>query len=93
MTVDPVVHAPATPCPAPARSDAAPLRAAELGLTQRQGEVLAMVLRGLPNKRIARALNLSEATVKEHVSGILARLGVANRVEAIVRLYGRTLAP
>lgn len=69
------------------------VRAAELGLTPRQGEVLAMLLLGLPNKRIARALNVTEATVKEHVTGILGRLGVANRVEAILRLHGRAIEP
>lgn len=66
-------------------------RAAALGLTHRQGEVLTMLLQGLPNKRIARALNVTEGTVKEHVSGILLRLGVANRVEVILRLHGQAI--
>lgn len=70
-----------------------PMRAAELRLTQRQGEVLAMLLRGLPNKRIARELNVTEATVKEHVSGILMRLGVTNRIEAILQLHGGAVEP
>lgn len=70
-----------------------PVRVSDLGLTERQGEVLAMMLRGLPNKRIAHALSISEPTVKEHVSGILARLGVTTRVEAIALLDGRRLAP
>jgi len=52
-----------------------PVTAAELGLTVRQGQVLAMMLKGLPNKRIALNLSLSEQTVKEHVTGILKRLG------------------
>ncbi|MBX3654843.1 MAG: response regulator transcription factor [Ramlibacter sp.] len=65
---------------------------AELGLTPRQGEILALVLRGLPNKRIAHALTVSESTVKEHVTGILSRLGVRTRVEAIALLQGRRLA-
>ncbi len=63
----------------------------ELGLTVRQGEILAMVVKGMPNKRIAQLLSLSEQTVKEHVSGILSRLGVSNRVEAITLLRGRRL--
>ena len=70
-----------------------PVRAHELGLTERQGQVLSMMLRGLPNKSIARQLALSEQTVKEHVTGILARLGVANRMEAIQRLQGRRIEP
>ncbi|GLS14179.1 response regulator transcription factor [Hydrogenophaga electricum] len=63
----------------------------ELGLTPRQGEILALVLRGLPNKRIASQLDISESTVKEHVTGILERLGVRSRVEAITLLRGRRL--
>jgi DNA-binding NarL/FixJ family response regulator len=51
-------------------------------LTARQREVLALMSRGLSNKRIARALGLSEFTVKAHVAAILRVLGVANRVEA-----------
>jgi DNA-binding NarL/FixJ family response regulator len=65
--------------------------AQELGLTPRQGEILDLVLHGLPNKRIALALHLSESTVKEHVTGILDKLGVRNRVEAITKLRGRRL--
>ena len=63
----------------------------ELGLTLRQGEILALVLRGLPNKRIALMLGVSESTVKEHLTGILERLGVKTRVEALTRLRGRRL--
>lgn len=62
---------------------------AELGLTPRQGEILALLLRGLSNKRIALALNISESTVKEHVTAILERLRVRSRVEAIMALQGR----
>jgi len=70
-----------------------PLHAADLGLTERQAEVLSLTLRGLPNKRIARMLAVSEATVKEHMGKILAKLGVSNRVEAIHLLNGRRLEP
>jgi DNA-binding NarL/FixJ family response regulator len=65
---------------------------AELGLTQRQGEILALVLRGLSNKRIAQMLAISESTVKEHLTGILERLRVRSRVEAITALRGRRIA-
>jgi len=68
-----------------------PVTAAELGLTARQGQVLAMMLKGLPNKRIALNLSLSEQTVKEHVTGILERLGARNRIEVITMLRGRKL--
>lgn len=68
-----------------------PLSPAELGLTPRQGEVLALMLKGLPNKRVAQVLSLTEQTVKEHVSGILERLGARNRVELITRLRGKRI--
>lgn len=63
----------------------------ELGLTPRQGEILALVLRGLPNKRIALMLSLSESTVKEHLTGIFERLGVKSRIEILTHLRGRQL--
>lgn len=66
-----------------------PITVEEFGLTARQGQVLAMMLKGLPNKRIALALSVSEQTVKDHVSGILNKLGVNNRIEAITKLSGR----
>ncbi len=62
---------------------------AELGLTPRQGDILALLLKGLSNKRIALALDITESTVKEHVTAILERLGVRTRVEAIMALQGR----
>lgn len=65
--------------------------ASELGLTERQGEILGMILKGFPNKRIAQQLSISEQTVKEHVSGILIRMGVGNRVEIITKLRGKRL--
>ena len=63
----------------------------ELGLSARQGQILALVLQGLPNKRIASQLDIAESTVKEHVTGILERLRVRTRVEAITLLRGRRL--
>lgn len=63
-----------------------PVTPAELGLTPRQGSVLALVLEGLPNKVIARKLGLTENTVKEHVSAILQRLGVRTRMQVMSRM-------
>lgn len=68
-----------------------PLRPHELGLTERQGQILGMLLRGQPNKRIARDLHISEQTVKEHVTNILARLGASSRLEVIARMGGRRI--
>ena len=54
------------------------------GLTQRQLEVLALLAHGMPNKRIARELGLSEGTVKVHLLAIFRALEVSNRTEAVV---------
>ena len=52
-------------------------------LTDRQLEVLHSLTRGLSNTEIARQFGIAEITVKNHVSSILARLGAANRSEAV----------
>jgi DNA-binding NarL/FixJ family response regulator len=53
-------------------------------LTDRQVDVLALVVAGLPNKLIARRLGIVESTVKIHVSAILKELKVASRTQAII---------
>jgi DNA-binding NarL/FixJ family response regulator len=53
-------------------------------LTPREREVLALIGRGFPNKRIARRLEVSEKTVKTHVGHVLAKLGVTDRTQAAV---------
>lgn len=53
-------------------------------LTPRQTDVLRGLLRGLPNKLIARELGLTEGTVKIHIAAILRTLRVKNRTEAVV---------
>lgn len=55
-----------------------------LGLTDRQCDVLRLILRGLPNKLICRQLDLAEGTVKVHVSAVLRALGVRNRTQAVI---------
>ena len=70
--------------PSAANGEAARPASSELGLTQRQREVLALLARGLPNKRIARELGLSEGTVKVHLLSIFRALEVSNRTEAVV---------
>jgi DNA-binding NarL/FixJ family response regulator len=51
-------------------------------LTGREREVLELLARGWSNRRISKELSISEATVRTHVSHILGKLGVSNRVEA-----------
>jgi two-component system, NarL family, nitrate/nitrite response regulator NarL len=52
-------------------------------LTRRQGEVLEALCKGLSNKGIARDLNMSEKTVKAHITTIFRLLGVQNRTQAV----------
>lgn len=56
----------------------------ELGLTDRQCQVLALLLQGKPNKLICRELDLAEGTVKIHVAAILRALNVNTRTQAVV---------
>lgn len=64
----------------------APRTLADLGLTDRQAEVLALIVQGKPNKLICRHLDLAEGTVKTHISAILRALDVANRTQAVFKL-------
>ena len=61
----------------------------EIGFTQRQSDVLRLLVQGKPNKLICRDLALSEGTVKVHVSAILRALNVRTRTQAIVELARR----
>jgi DNA-binding NarL/FixJ family response regulator len=54
-------------------------------LTPRERSVLELLARGLANKQIAARLGISERTVKFHVSAVFAKLGAANRTEAVAR--------
>jgi DNA-binding NarL/FixJ family response regulator len=63
-----------------------PASPADLGLTARQIEVLALMMRGKSNKAICRILNLAEPTVKNSVTAILKALKASNRTEAVVRV-------
>jgi len=62
-------------------------RLSELGLTPRQQQVCAQMVKGRSVKQIARDLAISPATVKAHLQPILRKLGVMNRTEAIVALH------
>jgi len=86
----PSEHAPAAPSSATpmmqakAEQTSAKVSPADFGLTGRQIEVLALIMQGKSNKAICRVLDLSEPTVKSHVSAILRALNVSNRTEIVV---------
>ncbi|HET9823573.1 MAG TPA: response regulator transcription factor [Burkholderiaceae bacterium] len=61
-----------------------------LGLSRRQADVLAYLLKGLPNKLIAREMNLSIETVKDHVAAVLRALKVSSRTQAVLAVSQMT---
>lgn len=75
---------------APAPPGAGGVRPEDIGLTERQGQVLALMVRGLSNRDIAEQLGLSEGTVKIHATAVFKALGVASRTQALVAVgrYG-----
>lgn len=60
-------------------------------LTPRESEVLSLMVKGMVNNEIAETLVISRATTKNHVSNILAKLGVTTRIEAIVMVLQHNL--
>lgn len=69
----------------PRASDSTPgMRPRDLGLTDRQSQVFALVLQGKSNKVICRELGLAEGTVKIHVAAILRALNVNSRTQAVI---------
>ena len=66
------------------------LQPVEIGLTDRQSQVLALMVRGMSNRDIAEQLELSEGTVKIHATAVFKTLGVTSRTQALVAVsrYG-----
>ncbi|HEY3657552.1 MAG TPA: response regulator transcription factor [Steroidobacteraceae bacterium] len=64
-------------------------RPSDLGLTERQLDVLVLMMQGKSNKAICRVLDLAEPTVKNHVTAILKALKVSNRTEAVIAVRER----
>jgi DNA-binding NarL/FixJ family response regulator len=75
---------PAQPKPDQVWTTGRPVSPRDIGLTDRQLEVLALMMRGKSNKAICRTLDLAEPTVKNHVTAILKALKVTNRTEAVI---------
>ncbi|MEF7613655.1 response regulator transcription factor [Aquincola sp. MAHUQ-54] len=77
------------------QADAAPFQQnapslSSLGLTPRQTDVLAQLLQGKPNKLIAREMNLSVETIKDHVAAVLRALNVSSRTQAVLAVSQMT---
>ena len=62
-----------------------------LDLTEREREVLALIVEGLNNTQIAEKLTVSPSTIKSHVSSILSKLGVTTRTEAVTLAFRHKL--
>jgi len=82
------VLGPSSPCPA----STAEGTLLHIELSPRESEVLQLVAPGLPNKRIARELQISEKTVKAHLNQIFRRIGVTDRTQAALWAKERGLA-
>jgi two-component system, NarL family, response regulator LiaR len=67
--------------------------APRLDLTERELEVLALMVEGLNNTQIAGRLTVSSSTIKSHVSNILSKLGVASRTEAVTLALRSRIVP
>ncbi|MGZ8259348.1 MAG: response regulator [Caldimonas sp.] len=76
--------APGSGIAAPAPGHPGPNALAQFKLTPRQTDVLGLLLRGQSNKLIARELDLSVETVKDHVAAVLRALGVNSRTQAVL---------
>jgi DNA-binding NarL/FixJ family response regulator len=76
---------------APEQGSSPSLQQAYPGLTPRQADVLVCAVKGQSNKLIARALGISEGTVKQHLNAIYRELGVATRTEAIYLLARQSI--
>ncbi|MBI2311969.1 MAG: response regulator transcription factor [Betaproteobacteria bacterium] len=78
--------------PAPGRA-AGRMSPADIGLTGRQAQVLALMVEGKSNKIICRELGMAEGTVKIHVTAVLKALKVCNRTQAVIAAARLGLAP
>jgi DNA-binding NarL/FixJ family response regulator len=69
---------------APAAASAGQITAAEIGLTERQAQILVLMMKGESNKLICRKLSIAESTVKNQITAILKALNVTSRTQAVL---------
>ncbi|MEA4822622.1 MAG: response regulator transcription factor [Clostridiaceae bacterium] len=62
------------------------IRAAALNMTEREMEIASMLVQGFSNRQIAAALYISEGTVRNYISGLYAKIGINDRVQAVLFL-------
>ncbi|MFV8816688.1 ATP-binding protein [Haliea sp. E17] len=74
--------------PRPRRGPYRAARAHPLGLTKREQDILELLLSGASNREMSEKLKRSQRTVEHHVSSVLSKLNVANRMEALLRVQG-----
>jgi DNA-binding NarL/FixJ family response regulator len=79
-----VDDAPRAAAAAPPRPATGPASPAQIGLTPRQVDVLALMMQGKSNKAICRELDIAEQTVKTYVTAIFRALSVVNRTEVVI---------
>lgn len=75
------------------QTDAEPEAPVNWNLTRRELEVVGLIVKGLSNRDIARQFNLSEETVKRHLSNIFEKLGISTRLELAIFAIAKKLAP
>jgi DNA-binding NarL/FixJ family response regulator len=69
-----------------AQVNVAPMTAAQIGLTERQAQILALMMKGESNKVICRELHVAESTVKNQITAILKALNVTSRTQAVLEV-------
>jgi DNA-binding CsgD family transcriptional regulator len=74
-------------------SEVAPIIIQAYGLTQREGELVKLILRGLSTKEIAAELYLSPYTIQDHLKAVFEKFGVRSRRELVARLFDQHYFP